>query len=424
MFIDFPFGKTVLGLEIPDDNIDCIVEPQYKQAAKDGVAEVKRAIENPIGNPLNHLVNPDSTIVIAVTDITRATPNRLVIAPLLEKLRNLKVKKQNIKIIIANGLHRDAAHEEMIELLGDEILKQYTVLNHNCRDNTQLINIGRTSRGTDLVLNKNVVEADLVVGTGLIEPHFFAGYSGGPKIILPGLASEKSVFQNHSFKMINHEGARYGVLEGNPIHEDMLEAAKKTSLKFILNVVLNKKREIIRAFAGASLIETHRAATNFLYDMIKFPVQKPADIVITSNGGYPLDRNFYQAVKGMATAEVIVKRGGIIIVFCESRDGIEHQSFYDIMLKAKTPDDILSFIKMNEPISDQWQNQVLARILKKAHVIAVTKGVEDYEIENMMMTPASTAKEALELAFKKKGNDAKIIAIPEGPYAFPIINNK
>lgn len=420
--MEFPFGKSFIELEIPRKNLVSIVVSRDITSDIEE-EEVKRAIDSPIGRNLEKSIERGSKVVIIVSDISRPSPSRIIVSLLLETLGEGGIRTEDVEIVVANGLHRPSSQVELEELLGRNVLEKVTVINHSAYDNGKLKKIGKTSFGTDIIINKRVAEADFIIGTGVIEPHLFAGYSGGRKSILPGVAGYKSIMQNHSFKMINHKKARYGVLQGNPIHEDMIEAAKMTKRHSILNVVFNRQRKIAKAFSG-DWMEAHEVGVRFLESMIKIPVLKKTDIVVTTNGGYPMDRNLYQAVKGIATGELVVKRGGIIIIFAECIDGIEHESFYKLAEGTKKADDLLKRIRENEPIADQWEAQILARILKKAEVVVVTKGVKDSLIEDMLMTPASTPEEALSYALKKAGKRPKITAIPEGPLIIPYISSE
>jgi len=423
MMLKFPYGKGFLELDVPEANLASVVESRFGKAAENAEEEIVRALNNPIGSGrVEDLVKRRDRVALIVSDITRPAPNQLMVPPILEALRKVGLQEKNLEILVANGLHRSPSQREMEELLGKRVLEEVAVVNHDARDGGQLVEVGRTSFGTRVILNRRVVESDSVIITGLIEPHFFAGYSGGRKSVLPGIASAESIFQNHSFRMIGHPKARYGILRGNPIHEDSVEATRFVKLTFMVNVVLNKERKVLRAFAG-DFLRAHEAGVKFLEGLVKVPTPHRADIVVTTNGGYPLDRNLYQAVKGMATGEPIVKDGGVIIVMAECIDGVEHLDFQRLMEGAKTPKEVLDTIREKEPIGDQWEAQVLAKVLQRAEVIVVSKGVKDKVIEDMMMTPASTPEEALNLALRKTGKNAKIVAIPEGPFIIPHIGS-
>jgi len=336
-----------------------------------------------------------------------------------------KSSRAEISLLIATGLHRPVTEKEKKELVGEDVVENYEILDHDARNEEQLAKLNKkTSFGTPVVVNKLVLENDLVIGIGFIEPHFFAGYSGERKILLPGVASADAIFNNHSFKMINHPKSRYGILKGNPIHEDMVEFMENTKLDFILNVILNKEKNISGIFAGDP-IEAHLKGVKELEKYVKIPYTRPADIVITTNGGYPLDRDIYQVVKGMDTAALVAKKGGVIIITAECRDGLGgHREFLEIVKGTKNPEEIIARIKKLEPIYDQWQAQILARILKKAKIIVVTHSLSRKTLEDLQLIHARTLEEALEIAYGYVGRDAEITAIPEGPYIIPMKVNE
>ncbi len=419
MLLKFPYGKDFVKTEIPKENLELVVSrpstpvPDLKEA-------VKKALREPIrSEPLNHLLNGKKNLCIIVPDVTRACPTKEILPPILEELETCA--PDELEILIGNGLHRGASKEEMVELLGEDMVKEYDVINHIATDEEQLVNLGaKTSHGTPAIVNRAVAKSDALIGVGLVEPHFFAGYSGGRKTVLPAVAGEKAIFNNHSYKMIGHPKASYGILDGNPIHQDMVEFTKFVNLSFIVNVTINNKGETTGVFAGHP-IKAHAQAVDFLNQYVEVELRNHADIVITSNGGYPLDRDLYQSVKGMATAERVVKNNGVIIIVAECREGLGgHEEFQTLMEEAKSPEEVLKKIRENEPITDQWQAQVMARILEKAHVVTVTEGVKDEVIRNMMMEPASSLEEALNFAKKVVSKEKpRIMAIPEGPYVIP-----
>jgi len=423
MIARIPYGKTRVELELPYPNVT-LLQSRDAQPARSPAQEIRRALENPVGAPrLADLSLKGKKICIVVSDYTRAVPNRLLTAQLLDILEKAGCNPENAAVLVANGLHKPAPRWELAELLGEETMERVDVVNHDAEDEDSLDSLGRTSFGTELKINRVLTGSDLAILTGLIEPHFFAGYSGGRKSVLPGVAGAKTIYQNHSFKMINPPGARYGVLKGTPIHEDMAEAARLSVKKgFLLNVVIDKQHRLLKAFAG-DIFAAHREGVKFLDRLVKVKAGPPADIVVTSNGGYPLDRDLYQAVKGMATGELVVRKGGAIITFAECIDGVGrgHDEFRRLMAEASTPQQVLEEIKRNEPIRDQWEAQVLARILCRAEVIVVTKGVKHSVLEEMHLTPASTPDEAVELALETvKQRNPRITVIPEGPYVIPV----
>jgi nickel-dependent lactate racemase len=425
MIINLPYGNGVANVDLPDKSVLAILRSAEFNSVINEAEAIRNSLNAPIGNePLSSIASRRSKITIVVSDYTRATPNKILIPLIIEALKKAGRRMDDLKILVAYGLHKPALKDELKEFLSREIVDEVEIVNHNAEDKRSIIYLGETSFGTPIYVNRLIVESDLVVLTGLIEPHFFAGYSGGRKAILPGVAGKESIFHNHSFKMIMHSLSRYGVLSGNPIHEDMVEAAKMIKRTYLLNVVIDKNHKIAGVFAG-DIFKAHFEGVKFLDEHVKVKSPSGADIVITSNGGYPLDRDLYQAVKGMATGELIVREGGVIIVFAECVDGIGrgHENFYHLIAEAKTPEEMLERIRREEPIKDQWEAQILARILKKANVILVTKNVKHGLIEDMHMIPASNPEEALEQAYHFAGRNSKIIVVPEGPYVIPAVES-
>ncbi|MEM1607012.1 MAG: nickel-dependent lactate racemase [Candidatus Bathyarchaeia archaeon] len=427
MIISIPYGKTVVDLNLPDESVSAILQSRDFNVDVDEIKIVQDALNNPIGcGRLAELSTGKRSICIVVSDYTRATPNRVLLSPIIKSLKSAGVKQDRIRILVAYGLHKPAPREMVLEFLGGDVVEGIDIIDHDAESESSLIYIGETSFGTRLSVNRHVINSDLVILTGLIEPHFFAGYSGGRKAILPGVASKEAIFSNHGFKMIMHPLARYGVLEGNPIHEDMVEAARMIRRQmYLVNVVIDKRHRVVGAFAG-DVFKAHAEGVRFLDRHVKVKSPIKADIVVTSNGGYPLDRDLYQAVKGMATGDLIVRRNGVIVIFAECVDGVGrgHEEFYRLMAESKTPDDVLERIRREEPIKDQWEAQILARILKNARVIVVTKNVKHSVIEEMHMIPSSSPDEAIEEAYRIAGREAKIIAIPEGPYVIPSVEDQ
>ncbi|MEM2210142.1 MAG: nickel-dependent lactate racemase [Nitrososphaerota archaeon] len=417
MLLKLPFGKDFLKIEISEEKLE-IVHSKYLEPLKDLKNAIKKSIRKPINSkPLSSL-SKNKKICIIVPDKTRACPTKEILPLILEEIE--KCKPIDLKILIGNGLHKPMTNQEIIEMLGKEVIEEYEIINHLANDEKELINLGkRTSYGTPAIVNKIVKKSDYVIGVGLVEPHFFAGYSGGRKIILPGVAGKEAIFNNHSYRMIDNPNANYGILNGNPIHLDMIEFMKFVNLSFIINVIINNEGKICKVFSGDP-IEAHEKAVEFLNKYVNIKLHEYADIAIVSNGGYPLDRNLYQAVKGIATASRVLKNGGVIIMVAECKDGLGgHEEFVKLMCKDD-PNDVLKEIKENEPINDQWQAQILAKILKKNRVIIVTKGVDHKIIKEMMMEHASTIDEALDLAKNLiKIEKPRIVAIPEGPYVIP-----
>ncbi|MGC8670500.1 MAG: nickel-dependent lactate racemase [Thermoprotei archaeon] len=412
-----PYGEKGMQIELPSSAFVAKAHMPAGVPESETADVIVKSLRNSIGFRLEELVRDAERISVLVTDKTRATPN----VPMLTALIDAIGQGHDITIVVSNGLHRPAGEEELRKLVGDEIYERYEVVNHNS-DDEDTAYVGKTSRGTDFYLNRSVAVSDLIIGTGLIEPHFFAGYSGGRKLLLPGAASTRTVYQNHDYKKIADPRSDYGYLEGNPIHEDMVEAAKMVkTFRFIVNVLLDEQRRVIAAFSGDPY-QAHVLGAKKYDSFGRVAVPFEADVTVVTNGGAPLDLNLYQAVKGMTTAARVTKRGGVIVILSRCREGIGHESFRELAAYSKNPSKILDRIRRDEPIRDQWQVQKLEQVLLKSKVVVVSEGVRDKEVEELNMIPASGFDEALEIALRLAGGD-KIVAIPDGPYVIPYLAN-
>ena len=415
--VKIPYNKRFLEVELPDKNLIGILESKAHAFKVENTQEeiVNNALDNPIGSvKLEELVKGKKNIVIITSDHTRPVPSKITMPILLKRIRSVN-PKIDVTILIATGFHRPTTNEELVNKFGQEIVDNENIVIHVSTDYSTVIHVGTLPSGGELLLNKIAMEAELLISEGFIEPHFFAGFSGGRKSILPGVASAKTVMANHCSEFIASEFARSGVIENNPIHIDMLYAAKQAKLAFILNVVIDSEKKVISAFAGDSEL-AHVKGCKFVMELASVKAVK-ADIAISSNGGYPLDQNLYQSVKGMTAAEATCKDGGVIIMVSACNDGHGGQSFYDNIANAKSPREVLDkVIKVgrNETAPDQWEFQILARILDKFTVILVSDLVDPEMIKKMHMQHALTFKDALERALKIKGKDATITVIPDG----------
>jgi len=422
MEVKLPYGER--GLEIRLERCR-ILRSREMPALASVEGELERALREPISSPsLGDLLKGAGRVLLAVPDNTRAFPSRRLIPRVLDHVERANPMAE-VQVLVATGLHREVERDELERMFGKDVLEKYDIVNHRASDDEQVVKLdARTSYGTPIHVNRLVLESDVVIGAGLIEPHFFAGYSGGRKIILSGVAGKEAIFKNHGFRMIDNPRSRAGILEGNPIHMDMIEFMKMTRLDFIINVTINERREITGIFAGDP-VRAHLAGIEFLDRFVKLRVERPADIVITTNGGFPLDRDLYQAVKGMDTAAYVVKDGGVIIIASECRDGLGgHEEFLRIFQDAGSPDEVLENIRKNEPINDQWEAQILARVLKRAKVILVSDYISERLANSFMLERAKTVEEALEIALSIIGrSDAEIMVIPEGPYVIPLTDN-
>ena len=414
--IELPYGSSLLKVRIPTSNITCILNTQDIKSLANEKEAITNSLIAPIGcPPLLDCVNKNDRVVVIVTDNTRPCPDDRLLPPILTELEE-KVPRGNITIIVALGLHPPLDKQELVKKLGRDIVENYNVMNH---DVNQTVNIGTTSRGTPVDINIRVVEADFRLSTGFIEPHFFAGFSGGRKSVAPGVFSVRSAYHNHGYAMIEHSCVKAGILKGNPIHEDMVEQARMAKLNFIVNVLLNKKREITHVVAGEP-IKAHEKGCQIERDIAGVKVAHKVDITITTNSGAPLDMDLYQSCKGIDTAAQITRDGGIIIIASACSAGVGPEAFRELHASVSSPKKVLQKIRREEPIGVQWENQILARTQLKNDVYLVS-GLEDSAVKDMMMTPIGTIEEGLEKAFKNLGDNAEIAVIPEGPLVLPLL---
>ena len=414
MTIRFPYGKTHLSYDFEKVNVLTSSIEDYDPRMSEG-ALVEAAMAAPEGGvTLRELAKGKQKVVLIASDHTRPVPSRVIVPPMLRQIREGN-PNADITILISTGCHRETTKEELVAKFGPEIVAGEKIVIHDCDDRENLVNIGTLPSGGQCLINRLAVEADLLVAEGFIEPHFFAGFSGGRKSVLPGVAGRETVLANHCSEFIAHPKSRTGILEGNPIHTDMLWAAKKVNLRYIVNVVLNGEKQVIYAVAG-DLEKAHKKGTDFLFGLCGAETSL-ADIVISTNGGYPLDQNVYQAVKGMTAAEAAVKEGGVIIMLAESGDGIGGDHFYRQL--ADEPDinitmDLFLNRGRNETVPDQWQTQIFIRVLQKAKVIYVSQ-VAPKTVEELHMIPAMDLQDAMEKAKRLAGKEKPTItAIPDG----------
>ena len=417
MKFKLPYYKEHIEYEINDELINGVLVSKTEEyvAELSEVELVKEALNNPINQkPLSELAQGKKHIVIISSDHTRPVPSHITMPILLEEIRKNN-KDVKISILVATGMHRASTHEELVNKYGAEIVANENIVMHDAYKDEEMTFKGILPSGGELWVNKLVDECDLLISEGFIEPHFFAGFSGGRKSVLPGIASKKTVLWNHNAKFIANKNSRAGNLEDNPIHKDMLFAAKQAKLEFILNVVINGEKKIIKAFAG-DLEEAHAYGCKLVKEIAQV---KPiySDIVITTNGGYPLDQNIYQTVKGMTAGEACVNEGGVIIICSSCADGTGGEFFYKLL--ADNPSAKVAYEKLNdvEPKDtefDQWEAQILARILTKATAFIVSDKCDPKIITDMHIRHAYTLDEALEEARKIVGNDKKITVIPDG----------
>ncbi|GHV62331.1 lactate racemization operon protein LarA [Spirochaetia bacterium] len=414
--VSFPYGKEFLKYTIPDARFkgELVSQMHHYHADRSEEALVDDCLANPIGTPrLSVMAEGKKKIVLIASDHTRPVPSKIIVPRMLAEIRKGN-PEADVTILVATGCHRETTPEELEGKFGPEIFRKEKILVHDC-DSPDMVYLGKLPSGGELIVNRLAAEADLLAAEGFIEPHFFAGFSGGRKSVLPGIASRKTVVYNHNAEFVAHEKARTGIIEGNPIHADMLYAARTARLAFICNVVINAEKKVIFAASGDCDL-AHRKGADFLAGKCGVKASM-ADIAISTNGGYPLDQNIYQAVKGMTAAEASVKKGGVIIMLSKSDDGHGAPEFYKTFAEEKNLERMLdTFMKTPKESTrvDQWQSQIFARVLRHARVIFVSDAA-DGMVRDFHMIPAHSIEEAVKKAEELLGKrDASIVTIPDG----------
>jgi nickel-dependent lactate racemase len=411
--ISLAFGSSTIELDIPERNISSVILPSEPEKRKEAAFLVKKALENPINSRrLSEIINPNTRIVIIVSDVTRPTPTAKFLPLLLEELYLGGAKDENITIVFALGLHRNQSAEESRKLVGEEVYEKIRCIQH---DTNRCRHIGITSRGTPIEIFEDVLDADVIIGTGSIEFHYYAGYSGGAKSVLPGVSSQEAVITNH--KMMIDEKAVSGRVD-SPVRQDMEEAAKVAGLAFILNVVLDSKKEIVAAVAG-DFIEAHRKGVEVVDSMYKVPVE-PADAVIVSCGGFPKDINLFQANKALDHATQAVKEGGSIILVAECAEGIGNQVYECWNRECQNPEDAIERFKQCFEFGGH-RTAIIAKVSKKFRLYLVSK-LSDEQTKTAFFIPMPDVKTALS-AVLSENPDAKIHLMPHGGQTLPVRKN-
>ncbi|HEX7127721.1 MAG TPA: nickel-dependent lactate racemase [Thermodesulfobacteriota bacterium] len=421
MKVSLAYGRSGLDVDLPDGRTT-VIEPAEAPGLPDEKAAVLAALRQPIGAPpLREQVRPTDRVVIVISDITRPTPNERLVPWLLEEIGH--VPAEQITILNGTGSHRANTEAELAQMLGRDVVARYRVVNHDAFDPAAHVALGRTSYGGEIVLDRRYVEADARIVVGFIEPHFFAGFSGGPKGVMPALAAIDSIMHFHNAEMIGHPRATWGVLDGNPIQGVAREAVALAPGRppFILNVTLNKTRAITGVFAG-HVVEAHLVGARFCRETAMRPVPAPFDVVVTTNGGYPLDQNLYQAVKGMSAAAQIVRDGGAIVAVAECSDGLPaHGNFRKILHMRRSPGELLDMI--TSPgflVYDQWEVQAQALVQKRARVYLKSRLPAD-EVTGAHLTPIDDVSAEVRALVERLGPEARVAALPQGPFTIPYV---
>lgn len=421
MRIKLAYGKTGLPIELDDSLNVTVVEPSFVPALADPEAAVRDALRAPIGSPpLRDLVSPGMRVGVVFSDITRPAPNPLMLSAVLEILDSVP----GVEVILFNalGTHRPNTEAELRGMVGDAIFERRRIVQNDTFDPATQVRVGVTSKSHETWLNAELMRCDLKILTGFIEPHLFAGFSGGGKAIMPGMAGQRTVLGNHDAGMVGHPKAIWGVTRGNPIWEEVREVAGQAGRLFLLNVTLNRDKAVTGIFAG-DLDQAHAAGCAFVKRSAMVPVPRPFDIVVTTNSGYPLDINLYQSVKGMRAADQIVKPGGAILIATSCWDGIpEHGLYGKILRESKSPRELLDRICAPGFLEqDQWQAHIQALIQLKADVYVRSDGLTDDEIRSALLIPCRRIEDTVAELVGKRGRGASVCVMPEGPQTIPYI---
>lgn len=420
MRITLDYGKTGLDVELPDDRVRESLEITPVPPLEDPQGAVEQALAEPIGSaPLAEIARGRNSACVLVCDITRPVPNETILKPLLGTLEAAGIAREDILLLVATGLHRPNEGDELVEMLGAEIAATYRVENHHGKIKQEHTYLGTTPRGVPAWIDSRYLKAELKITTGLIEPHLMAGYSGGRKVICPGIAHLETVKAWHGPQFLEHPKADCGFLEGNPVHEENTRIAKMAKCDFIVNVILDSERRMTHVVAGdmeAAFLEGVR----FVEQVVKAPVSEPADVVVTSSAGYPLDTTFYQAVKGLTGALPAVKPGGTIVLAASLSEGIGSPEFESLF---EENDDLEAFVKRIQGgdyfVMDQWQLEELAKVRRKARVKIVSDGLPAETLRGLFVEPAESVEQAVADSLAEYGPEAKITIIPKGPYVLP-----
>lgn len=424
MIVEMRYGKEGLKVEVPDENLVEVLRMRRLKPLEAPMEAVIKALLEPIASPpLAELAKGKKNACIVISDITRPVPNKIILPPMLSLLEKSGIPKDKITILIATGIHRPNEGKELEEMVGKEIMERYRIVNHFSRRPETHKFLGLTSGGTPVYVDKTYLESDLKITTSLIEPHLMAGYSGGRKAICPGVCSLETMKVMHGPKILEHENARAGVMDGNPFHKEALEIQRLAGVDFILNVSIDDKRKLIGVFAGHPIL-AHEAGIEFVENNVKMVLDEPVDIVLTSSSGYPLDSTFYQAIKGPVGVLEVVKPGGAIILVTGCSEGIGGKEFTELILETQ---DLDEFIKdLYDPsqfVVDQWQLEELAKVLRKSEVYCFSEGITKDDLRRLFVLPLDSPEAGIKKALEKHGQEAKIVAVPEGPYVLPVLKD-
>ena len=423
MRVRLDYGKSGLEVELPDNNLIGVLGLRPAPVLSNPTAEVVAALSQPIGTlPLVELATGRRDACIVLCDITRPVPNKILLPPVLHLLETAGIPSENITILIATGTHRPNWGKELHALIGEETATRYRVVNHDCHDKEAQQWLGVSPNGVPVWLDKTYCEADLKLTIGLIEPHFMAGFSGGRKLVMPGIAAFETVQRWHCPRFLESPLATNGSVEGNPVHEESLAIAKMMPPDLILDVTLDEANQITGVFAG-ELEQAWRQGVAFALEHVRAEAKELADIVVTTCAGAPLDATFYQAVKGMVGALPVVKPGGTIIIASECAEGVGSPDFTRVLLETQDLEAFVAHISQPDVfVPEEWEVEELAKATRHAEIICVADGIPAEILAQCFVIPATSVEQGIEFALARHGENARLLAIPRGPYVIPYVS--
>ncbi|MEW6511556.1 MAG: nickel-dependent lactate racemase [Bacteroidota bacterium] len=416
MKVTLAYGKEGVSVDVPDRNLRGVLAMRATPALAAPAEAVRASLEKPMGGkPLALLARGGSTACVVISDVTRPVPNALILPPLLSTLERSGIRREDITILVATGLHRPGTQDELRAMVGEEIRANYRIIDHHARVEEEQEYLGRTKRGTPVYIDRAFVRADLKITTGFVEPHLMAGFSGGRKLVAPGCAGEETIKALHSPAFLEDPRCCEGSIEENPLHHELLQIAQMTGHDFIVNVALDSGRGVTGVFAGDPL-GAHAAAVAHVRGAVGVTLSEPVDIAITSSAGYPLDLTYYQAVKGVTAALPVVKKGGMLIVAAECAEGLGSREFTEMATRFQSADEFIREITTHPVVIDQWQLEECAKAARHAEVVLVSPRVHREFAGMLFVRTAEKMDDALRLGLSQFGPDASVAVIPQGPY--------
>lgn len=423
MKLKLDYGKEGLHVELPDENVVGVLSIKVSEPLPNPAESVRSALADSIGSaPLAKLAKGKRNACIVVCDVTRPVPNPIILPEILSVLEAAGIAKRDVTILVATGTHRPNLGDELERMIGKEAATECQVVNSVCTNDEDFRDLGTSPHDIPVKLHKRYLDADLKITVGMIEPHFMAGYAGGRKMVMPGIAALETIQNWHSPRFLEHPNATMGITTGNPVHEGSLAVAKMARPDFIVDVALDVQKRMCAVFAG-DMEAAWNTGVEFVAPNVHDYVDAPVDIVITTCGGFPLDLTFYQTVKGMVGALPIVRKGGTIIIASAMTEGVGLPHFKDALLETE---DIFAFPKtISQPdwkfLGDQWQVEELSKAVRHAEVWLKCEGIPDELLSRLFVTPIHAIEDAVERALEKHGQNARIAVIPKGPYVIPAI---